>query len=395
MNSKIIISVLIIITCVCCKSNAQQIPQEIKAVATVENILPNWTLGGFVRPENVNPIITPDATIKFYCPMRGKKVGWEESDVFNPAAVVKNGKIYVLYRAEDNSATGIGKRTSRIGLAESKDGITMQRRPTPVMYPDKDNMKAYEWPGGCEDPRVVATEDGQYVMAYTAWNRKVPRLCIATSRDLIKWVKHGPAFAKAYSGRFKDMACKSGSMVTKIKNGKQVLAKINGKYFMYWGEHQVSAATSEDMVNWIPVLDNKNKLAAVIKPRDGFFDSALTECGPPSVLTDKGIVLLYNGKNKNDKTGDNRFTPGAYCAGQLLTDAKNPMKALQRLDVPFFRPIASFEKSGQYIDGTVFIEGLTFFRNKWFLYYGCADSKVGVAIYDPATKTPGDALPDK
>ena len=395
MNSKIILCSLAIIICVNFKPNAQQTQQKTKAVATVENILPNWTLGGFVRPENVNPIITPDATIKFYCPMRGKKVGWEESDVFNPAAVVKNGKIYVLYRAEDNSATGIGKRTSRIGLAESKDGITMQRRPTPVMYPDKDNMKAYEWPGGCEDPRVVATEDGQYVMAYTAWNRKVPRLCIATSRDLIKWVKHGPAFAQAYSGRFKDMACKSGSMVTKIKNGKQVLAKINGKYFMYWGEHQVSAATSEDMVNWIPVLDNKNKLAAVIKPRDGFFDSALTECGPPSVLTDKGIVLLYNGKNKNDKTGDNRFTPGAYCAGQLLTDAKNPMKALQRLDVPFFRPIASFEKSGQYIDGTVFIEGLTFFRNKWFLYYGCADSKVGVAIYDPATKTPGDALPDR
>ena len=256
-------------------------------------------------------------------------------------------------------------------------------------------MKEYEWPGGCEDPRVVATDDGQYVMAFTAWNRKVPRLCIATSRDLIKWTKHGPAFAKAYNGRFKDMACKSGSMVTKIENGKQVLTKINGKYFMYWGENQVSAATSEDMVNWTPVLNEKNELAAVIKPREGFFDSALTECGPPSVLTDKGIVLLYNGKNKNDGTGDKRFTPGAYCAGQLLTDAKDPMKALQRLDVPFFRPMESFEKSGQYVDGTVFLEGLVFFQNKWFLYYGCADSKVSVAIYDPTAKTSGDAIPNK
>ena len=50
---------------------------------------------------------------------------------------------------------------------------------------------------------------------------------------------------------------------------------------------------------------------------------------------------------------------------------------------PEYTPSADFEKSGQYPDGTVFIEGLVFFHKKWFLYYGCADSKVGVAIYDP------------
>jgi len=360
-----------------------------------QNVLPDWALGGFVRPEKANPIITPNPSNQFDCPMQDKKIGWEESDVFNPAATVKEGKIYVLYRAEDNSATGIGKRTSRIGLAESEDGIHMKRRKTPVMYPDKDNMKEYEWEGGCEDPRVTMTEDGLYVMAYTSWNRKVARLCIATSHDLVKWEKHGPAFAKAYNGRFKDIFCKSGSMVTTIKDGKQVLTKIDGKYFMYWGEHAVYAATSDDLVNWTPILDEKNELATVIKPRPQYFDSALTECGPPAILTDKGIVLLYNGKNQtNDSKRDKRFTAGAYCAGQILTDPKEPMKVLQRLDVPFFRPMASFEKSGQYVDGTVFIEGLVFFKNKWYLYYGCADSQVSVAIYDPAKKTPGDQIPN-
>lgn len=360
-----------------------------------QNVLPDWALGGFVRPEKANPIITPNPSNQFDCPMQDKKIGWEESDVFNPAATVKDGKIYVLYRAEDNSATGIGKRTSRIGLAESEDGIHMKRRKTPVMYPDKDNMKEYEWEGGCEDPRVTMTEDGLYVMAYTSWNRKVARLCIATSHDLVKWEKHGPAFTKAYNGRFKDIFCKSGSMVTTIKDGKQVLTKIDGKYFMYWGEHAVYAATSDDLVNWTPILDEKNELATVIKPRPQYFDSALTECGPPAILTDKGIVLLYNGKNQtNDSKRDKRFTAGAYCAGQILTDPKEPMKVLQRLDVPFFRPMASFEKSGQYVDGTVFIEGLVFFKNKWYLYYGCADSQVSVAIYDPAKKTPGDQIPN-
>ena len=78
----------------------------------------NWVIGPFLRPEGVNPVISPQPT-EFYCPMRKQQVKWEESDTFNPAATVKDGKIVVLYRAEDNSAQGIGKRTSRVGYAES------------------------------------------------------------------------------------------------------------------------------------------------------------------------------------------------------------------------------------------------------------------------------------
>ena len=130
----------------------------------------------------------------------------------------------------------------------------------------------------------------------------------------------------------------------------------------------------------------------MIYPRYKYFDSDLTECGPPAIITDHGILLLYNGKNRIDDRRDYRFNAGTYSAGQVLFDLNNPDKVLARLDVPFFRPIADFEKSGQYADGTVFIEGLAYLNNKWFLYYGCADSKVGVAIYDPAKKTAGDPI---
>lgn len=380
-----------------CGNSGKQQEQAQPAEANVtekENVLPAWALGGFVRPEGVNPVIRPNPETKFDCPMRKEPVGWEESDTFNPAAAVKDGKIFVLYRAEDNSATGIGKRTSRIGLAESVDGIIMQRHPVPVMYPDEDNAKEYEWAGGCEDPRVAVTEDGTYVMAYTAWNRKVPRLSIAISKDLVKWEKHGPAFWKAYDGRFKDMACKSGSIITKLVDDKQVITKVNGKYLMYWGEHAVCAATSDDLVNWEPVLNEENELKELIKPREGYFDSALTECGPPAIMTKDGFLLLYNGKNRNNDDGrDKRFNAGAYCAGQVLFDLNDPYNAIARLDVPFFRPMEAFEKSGQYVDGTVFIEGLAYLHNKWYLYYGCADSQVGVAVYDPAVQAPGDEIP--
>jgi beta-1,2-mannosidase len=50
---------------------------------------------------NVNPILGPDSSTSFLCPVRKKPVLWEEKDVFNPAAVVKDGFVYLLYRAED------------------------------------------------------------------------------------------------------------------------------------------------------------------------------------------------------------------------------------------------------------------------------------------------------
>lgn len=357
------------------------------------NPLPDWAFGGFARPENVNPVISPDPKSVFIDPITNKTTRWESNDAFNPGATIKKGKVVVLYRAEDKSGIAIGHRTSRLGYAESEDGIHMKRRSKPVFYPSNDSQKEFEWPGGCEDPRVAVTENGTYIVFYTQWNRKLPRLGVATSRDLIRWTKHGPIFRKAHNGKFFNVAHKSASIITKLINGKQVIAKINGKYWMYWGELGVFAATSTDLVNWKPLLNENGELRALISPRQGHFDSDLTECGPPAIMTPKGILLLYNGKN-NPENGDKRFQGNSYCGGQVLFDLNDPTKAIGRLDVPFFRPMEPFEKSGQYVNGTVFMEGLVFFKKKWFLYYGCADSRVGVAIYDPAHPAPTDPLPE-
>lgn len=354
--------------------------------------LPDWAFGGFERPENVNPVISPIDNTWFYCPLTEDSVAWESNDTFNPAATIYDEKIVVLYRAEDKSGIGIGRRTSRLGYATSVDGVTFQRRSTPVFYPDNDLQKSLEWPGGCEDPRIAVTVDGLYVMMYTQWNRDIPRLAVATSKDLVHWTKYGPAFAKAYDGKFYNMACKSGSILTELIDGRQVIKKVGGKYFMYWGEEHVFAATSEDLVNWTPIVNIDGSLKRLFSPRDGYFDSQLTECGPPAIYTPKGIVLLYNGKNHSGK-GDKRYTPNVYAAGQAIFDANDPTHLISRLDEPFFRPMDSFEKSGQYVDGTVFIEGMVYFKGKWYLYYGCADSKVGVAVYDPKNPSLPDPLP--
>ncbi|MBO9151259.1 glycoside hydrolase family 130 protein [Chitinophaga sp. GCM10012297] len=363
--------------------------------SVAQNTLPDWALGGFIRVRGKNPVISPNGNTYFWCPMQKDSIAWESNDTFNPAAAVLKKDIVVLYRAEDKSGQGIGRRTSRIGYAASRNGTDFTRKPVPVLYPNNDDQQKFEFPGGCEDPRVAVTADGLYVMLYTQWNRSVARLGVATSRDLVHWEKHGPAFENAYDGKFLEHWSKSASIVTQVRQGKQVITKVNGKYFMYWGEHAVYGATSENLLDWQPVLDDTGGIKPFIRPRKGYFDSDLTECGPPAVITDKGILLLYNGKNSGGEGRDKRFNANAYCAGQVLFDKNDPTQPIARLDVPFLRPMEAFEKSGQYKDGTVFIEGLVYHRKKWFLYYGCADSRVAVAVFDPKHPIPGDPVPAK
>jgi predicted GH43/DUF377 family glycosyl hydrolase len=374
--TRIVVSTLCVIL-ISCGSNKQT-----EQPGDKNNTLPDWALGEFVRPTAGNPVISPDSTTRFDCPMYQAKIAWESNDTFNPAATVYNNQICVLYRAEDKSGEGIGGRTSRIGLAVSDDGIQMKRDSVPVLFPLVDGQKENEWSGGCEDPRVAVTEEGVYVMLYTQWNRKVPRLAVATSTDLRHWDKHGPAFETAYNGKYQTMPTKSASVVTSVVNGRQVITKVNGQYFMYWGEQHVYAATSSDLLDWQPLEDGNGELKILMSPRHGYFDSQLTECGPPAVKTEKGIVLLYNGKNLAGAKGDTLYTANSYCAGQALFHVNDPTALKARLDKPFLIPTEPFEKSGQYPAGTVFIEGLVYFHQQWFLYFGCADSRVAVAIFN-------------
>jgi hypothetical protein len=151
------------------------------------------------------------------------------------------------------------------------------------------------WTGGCEDPRVVEGEDGLYVMTYTQWNQKDWRLAIATSKDLVKWEKHGPAFAKALEGKYAKLKCKSGAIVCKLDGDRLKAVKINGKYWMYWGVGVVYLAYSDNLVDWTIVENSKGEKIAVLQGRDGHFDSSMVEGGPPAVLTDKGVGLLVMG----------------------------------------------------------------------------------------------------
>jgi beta-1,2-mannosidase len=339
-----------------------------------------WEIGPFTRPAPGNPVIAPQPVSIFIDPILKKPVHWEILHTFNPAAIVRGEKVYVLYRAEDDSgAMEIGGHTSRLGLAESKDGISFVRCPDPVFYPADDAQQTREWPGGVEDPRIVEAEDGTYVLTYTQWNHKTYSVGIATSSDLIRWTKHGTAFAEAGGGKYAELKYKSAGIVTQLVKGRLIAAKINGRYWMYWGEGAIHLATSNDLIRWNPVEDASGSPLEVLRPRPGHFDSTFPETGPPPVLTPAGVVVLYNGKNAV-KNGDPELGTNAYAAGEALFDRSDPTRLLDQTQRPVLKPVMPYEKTGQYAAGTTFAEGLVYFHDQWFLYYGCADSLVAVAM---------------
>ena len=228
-----------------------------------------WPIAPFARPVN-QPVIRPDPGSVFRDPIGGKPVHWEALHTFNPAAVVRNGKVVVLYRAEDDSGEmRIGLHTSRLGLAESADGLHFVRRQEPVLYPDNDDQKDREWPGGVEDPRLVEAPDGTYVLTYTQWNRHRTAAAIATSKDLLHWTKYGPALGA--TGKYGQLSYKSAGIVTRLEGGRLIAAQIGGKYWMYWGEGSIRLATSADLIHWTPVEDSGGSPVAVLTRRSGRF----------------------------------------------------------------------------------------------------------------------------
>src|SRR3984893_6819764 len=210
--------------------------------------------GAWKRATN-EPILSPQGT------------GWESAGTFNPAVVFHNGKFVMLYRAQDASGT------SRLGYAESTDGIHFTRHLKPVLSPETD----YEKDGGREHP-LLQKFGNTYYLTYTGYNKKDAQLFLATSRDLIHWKRKG-VILPAYKGNWNKGWTKSGAIVPE---------KIDDKYWMYWlgtstdKTDQMGISYSTDLLRWTEGTESP-----VLPRRPGKFDSRVVEPGPPPILTQR------------------------------------------------------------------------------------------------------------
>lgn len=309
--------------------------------------LPGWEMGPFLkRPQ---PVLSPNPDSRFHCPVRDKEVRWEEQNVYNPAAVVREGKVYLFYRADDKSPDLKWGRTCRIGMAYSEDGIHFTRHLAPVVYPDNDEWKKYEWEGGCEDLHIVEGEDGAYYMNYTTWSGRSDTVSVASSHDLVHWTKHGPAFRKA--GK---IGGRSGVVVSRLVANRLVAAKINGRYWMYY-THPCALAWSENLIDWTPVGKS--------------VWGGSHEAGAIALLREDGILLMTQGGHPS---------LGSWVLRQALIDLNDLITVWKEQKEPFLWPEYDWEKKG-FVGNTTVANTLVPFKNQWFLYYGGADRVIGLA----------------
>ncbi len=295
-------------------------------------------IGPFADYEG-NPVLAPGSD-------------FEAKAVYNPAVIIVDGMFYMLYRAEAGDGC-----TGRIGLAWGEDGIHFTRHPEPVIVPEHHYEER-----GCEDPRIVRFGD-TYWLTYVGNGGEDPgHICLASSRDLFHWEKHGSILQPANDWDSRQ-----------VKAGVIVPEKIGGKYVMYFTgearpwETSVGIAYSDDLLRWYEPLDEP-----VMSPRKGYFDSVGMETGTNPVLIPEGILMVYSGWGADN----------VYKAGGVLFSSEEPARVLWRSEEPILEPAVDWEARFG-VTNHVVPESLLWHRGRWWLYYGAADKVVCLATWRP------------
>lgn len=269
---------------------------------------------------------------------------WERAAVFNAAAIYDNGLFHLLYRATDiGPHMRYGRYMNSIGYAVSLDGIHFSRLDRPVMTAGEHPQELR----GPEDGRLVKIGD-TYHLTYTGFSGRFEgdyRICRATSKDLITWQRHGVVLDEPN------------------KNAALFPEKIGGRYCMLHRRHtDIWVAYSDDLLIW---TDHKK----VLSPIAGTWQDARVGIAGPPIRTPQGWALIYHAARKADNS---------YRLGIALLDGDDPSVVLARQPEPILEPELEWEQKG-YVPNVVFSNGHALRGDDLYVYYGGADTVIGVA----------------
>jgi len=334
----------------------------------------NEARGAERYPDGMTETLTPFKRLSNE-PILGPREGkFDSAGAFNPTATrLANSDVAILYRAQD------AKGVSTVGYARTgPDGIkVIERSDEPVLAPRTANEKL-----GIEDPRLTAdtVDPNEWDLTATKWDGHDAQLADWTSTDLKNWNERG-VMMPANEGTWNTQWTKSGSIVSQEVDGKFVPAKINGKFWMFYmgsraGIDELGLSSSVDGVKWTDATTEP-----VLPGRPGHFDSNVVEPGPTAILSKDGINLIYSGGSPYE--GNNGMFK--YQTGLAVFSKDDPTQLLYRSSKPVFKPETPWELENSsstvhQVPNVVFPQGIVPDGNGgYLLYYGAADSYVGVA----------------
>ncbi|GIW68604.1 MAG: hypothetical protein KatS3mg100_098 [Candidatus Parcubacteria bacterium] len=301
-----------------------------------------------------NPLIAPQP-----------HYAWESWQTFNPAAVLVEDRIHFFYRAIGYDGV------SRIGYASSYDGFTLAERLTsPVFaHPTRGSAAVVRVSGssggswsGAEDPRAVyIAEDDTIYLTYTACGESLGVGLTTISRaDLLakQWRWQPPRVISPPHETHKNWVI----FPQRIRGQYAILTSLSPRVLVHY---RPSMTFAQD--EWIESVYTPQPLT------EGW-GAYIRGAGPPPLPTPYGWLLFYHAVARN--------APGIYKLGALLLDYANPTVILRRAPQPILEPQEVYEWNG-HKPGVVYATGAVILGSTLLLYYGAADTYVGVA-YAPA-----------
>lgn len=289
--------------------------------------------------------------------------GWEAWQTFNPGVILLNNKVHFLYRAIGEDGV------SRLGYAVSRDGFHIDER---LSYPVYEHQIKARYPtptynifsyfsggsfGGTEDPRLtrVGKEDVLY-MTYTACDDGL-RVALTSIKveDFLKrrWQWKKPVLISPPNEVHKNWLIFS--------------EKIRGQYAILHSIKPYIQIEYRDSLEFIDT-DYINSFHGG-RPQKGCWDKWLRGAGAPPIKTSAGWLIFYHAMDDNWS---------AYKVGAMLLDLIDPTKILYRANEPVLQPSEDYENNG-YKRGVVYASGVIVKDGNLLVYYGAADSYVGVA----------------
>jgi beta-1,2-mannobiose phosphorylase / 1,2-beta-oligomannan phosphorylase len=295
-----------------------------------------------------------------------------------------------------------------VGLAEVelRDGVPVGvLRRGVALAPDRGWERGAR-NAGVEDPRVTWLPSlGLHVMTYVAYGPLGPRLALAVSPDLSHWRRLGPVLF----GYQADLDTDLGLFPNKDAvffpepvagpGGEPCYAMLHRPMWDLswirpdetvnlpagltdprpgiWISYVPVARVAEDLTA-LQVLGGHRLVALPVHP----FEQLKIGAGPPPIRVLEGWLLLHHGVSGVLPHGfEDNGQHAAYAAGAMLLAPDDPSRVLARTADPLLDPRTPDERTGT-VANVVFPTAIEEVGGIRYVFYGMADSKIGVARLD-------------
>ncbi len=268
------------------------------------------------------------------------------NSVFNPGAtILADGRTLLLCRCEDFEGR------SHFCNATSDNGYSAWNIDNEPCLSSERDEECF----GIEDPRITWLPEKEcYAVVYTSVGVLGPGVSIALTKDFHQWERLGQVFFAENKDAF---------LLSERINGHWLM--IHRPVIAHGHNGSIWLSSSPDLIHW-------GNHRCIMQGRGGtYWDSGRLGASCPLIKTDDGLLMIYH-------SGKGTPSGSIYRCGLALLSSGDPGKVLCRSKNWFFGPSEEYERIGD-VNNVVFICGCTVVGEEVRIYYGAADTCIGVA----------------